>query len=468
MEKLLLDNNTNHNDRSSVTTRMRCMLIQIIDRLKLDKHSVLENLLVIGTVQSRDDDLLGRFDKYFELGDPDWEERYQIIKLSFALKEVYLDEDASKMLSSAVTSLMGKSRGEIALCCRDAMNNATVNDDIDDLTSSRIRLESLHISLQNVTPESLKQLSSDESIEMRVYSSTELQSYLDFDDNGKVVFPLYGENANMAWRQLQNTIIVPLCRWQELDQLMYGDEGQDNLIMQKSITCGALLTGAPGSGKTAIVYHCAAIAARIEPTIRLLDVSCTSLISKEVGGSEKNIGRLFKTAQSAAPCIILLDGIENIAPLRGNDNTTEGTMDRLLSTLLIEMDGVKNDSTGVDDSNKRIAVIGVTHNPVSLIDPAMLRPGRLDKCIHMGYPDESARVEIIERELNDLSIEFSNTRHGVPKDVTELCEYLASKTESAADLISLSKNARISAVRDAIEGNELTIRVDHFLAVANN
>eukprot|EP00957_Ditylum_brightwellii_P086129 6553222-Ditylum_brightwellii.AAC.1 len=148
--------------------------------------------------------------------------------------------------------------------------------------------------------------------------------------------------AKEAWEALETLIVTPLCQSSELDDILFGGGDDDNGILSSSssggggrqqggggkmVCAGTLLTGPPGSGKTILAKHCAAVASTILPSLRLLDVSCTSLIHKEVGGSERAVQKLFAAAKAAAPCIILLDGIEHIAPVRGHDNTTEGTMD---------------------------------------------------------------------------------------------------------------------------------------------
>ncbi len=458
---------TNNISDVAVANRMRSMFVNIIDHIKRDYASnkiVQSNLLIICTARSDDERYSDRFDKQFYLSDPDYEERHGIVQQCLGIKNT-LDEKINDIMAAVATSLMGKSRGEIALCCREAMTYIPMEKAHgydDDSCITEMKLEFLQKSMQKVTPESLKQLSSDELIEMRVFSSNMLQSYIDFDNDGKIKIPLLGENAQEAWRQMKNVFIAPLCQWQELDEILYGSVTNKDIFAKKGITCGVLISGDPGVGKTALAYHCAAVAARFDPTIRLIDVSCTSLVSKEVGSSEVNITRLFKTARSASPCIILLDGIENIAPVRGHDNTTEGTMDRLLSTLLTEMDGVM--SIPDDGPIKGIAVIGITHNP-TWIDPALLRPGRLEKCIHLDFPDNIARTEIFKREIMDVDINFSSATYFEPKDKNQLSEYISIKTpgKSAAEIIAISKDARMSAIRDAMNGNEVDVTVKHFI-----
>ena len=232
----------------------------------------------------------------------------------------------------------------------------------------------------------------------------------------------------------------------------------------------------PGVGKTAIAYHCAAVAAGIDPSIHLLDVSCTSLVHKEVGGSERSVHKMFEAARAASPCILLLDGIENIAQVRGNDNTTEGTMDRILSTLLIEMDGIGPSSNNNNNHKlpKEIAVIGVTHDP-SLIDPALRRPGRLNKCIHLSNPDMDAREEIIRQEICSIDIDFSNAGFFDPKNCDELATTMAMRTSgmTPAEVILKCQQARMNVIRDWIDGqqrheSEYSTNNDLMLGVGNS
>lgn len=450
----IINISANRSNETAFIQRMRGAFVNITDQIKCDrsKGGIRRNLLVVCTARSKDDRYIDRFDKVFELGDPDWEERNHIVEQCLDLSMNRFKNNERKMINGISTSLMGKSRGEIALFCREAMNSALRDEKhTDHVSIAEMRLQYLQNSLQNVTPESLKQLSSDASIEMQVLSSNELCRLVETDENGAVPFPLLGINAQHAWKQLRNSIITPLCQCHDLDEILYGNEDTKDFFSKKGITCGVLITGSPGVGKSAIAYHCAAMAARTEPTLRLIDVSCTSLVSKEVGSSEKNISRLFKTARAASPCIILLDGIENIAPVRGNDNTTEGTMDRLLSTLLTEMDGVMS---GLDASSTQgIGIIGITHNPATWIDPALLRPGRLEKCIHLDFPDISTRKEIFMREINDINIDFSKVTQFDPKDKDQLSEFIATNTngKSAAEIIAVSKNARMLAITNAID-----------------
>jgi SpoVK/Ycf46/Vps4 family AAA+-type ATPase len=97
-----------------------------------------------------------------------------------------------------------------------------------------------------------------------------------------------------------------------------------------------------------------------------------------VGGSERAVHQLFLSARAVAPCILLLENIDVIAAVRGNDSTSEGTMDRVLSTLLIELDGIEDSWV----ASGGVAVIGTTQNS-EWIDPSLKRPGRLDRVLSL-------------------------------------------------------------------------------------
>jgi len=456
---------TNH-----LTTRIGGIFLNIMDKKYFGRDSCNGSevkLLVICTSRSRGNgsDL---FDKTFYLGELPYSERIQIIKQCLGLTEVSC-EAFPDMVSKVTTSTMGKSRGEIAQYCREARNRVPF---VTENNLIKMRLEAMAAALECVTPESLKQISSDQTIEMRVYGMKELRSNIKIDDAGNEIFPLLGKSVNEAWSQLQNIVITPLCLWKSLDAIIFARKNA-SISSRKAITSGVLITGAPGSGKTAIAYHCAAVAAGLDNSIRLLDVSCTSLITKEVGGSEKSIHRLFQTARAAAPCIILLDGIDNIAPIRGNDNTTEGTMDRLLSTLLTEMDGIMEESQGrnrLESGNcDSVAVIGITHNPATWIDPALRRPGRLEKCIHLDSPDIDARKEIINRAIMDIDIDFSSAGFFDPKNKMDLAHFISIRTggKTAADILAICQNARMIALRNSLEQDSLLVTFKDYLQAAD-
>lgn len=149
---------------------------------------------------------------------------------------------------------------------------------------------------------------------------------------------------------------------------------------------GILLTGAPGSGKSHLA-NAIAQEVRRRGLASFVSVRCTDLITKVVGDTEKALRELFATARNAAPCVLYFDQIESIAPVRGFDSSSEQTFDRMLSMLLVEMDGFQSSSRSTwqrasrDDHEARLAflkqhvvILASTMRKESL-DPSILRPG---------------------------------------------------------------------------------------------
>lgn len=419
-------------------------------------------VLLLCTSRSRCGEVADRFDRIFRRGLPDEKRRRDIILscLSIGINDVknFEDETIEAILSPIVHHSAGKLDCELAQFCREVLLNGVNQTCSSGQTKSkdiilRERLRYLDRMLQTKTPQSLRGGSLDGVVDMRVFTPEELQSKLETDTNGKVHLPLLGNAAKRAHEELMNVVITPLCRSYEIRALLYdgggatGCDGQGVSIYTQTIRVGALLAGGPGVGKTSLVYHCAALAAKMS-RVSLLEVSATSLIHKELGGSERAVRRLFTAVRAAAPCILLIDGIECVAPKRGNDNTSEGTMDRVLSTFLIEMDGIESGGdNGTASSN--IGVIGITHNP-KLIDPALLRPGRLEKTITLGAPDYDARKEIASRQIAEVDFDFTQAGYFDAKCKDDVSNYVAMESAgmSAVEVIAICREASMVCLRE--------------------
>ncbi|NXB26121.1 PEX1 factor, partial [Rhagologus leucostigma] len=189
-------------------------------------------------------------------------------------------------------------------------------------------------------------------------------------------------------------------------------------IRQRS---GVLLYGAPGTGKTLL----AGVVAR-ESGMNFISIKGPELLSKYIGASEQAVRDIFNRAQAAKPCIVFFDEFDSIAPRRGHDNT--GVTDRVVNQLLTQLDGV--------EGLQGVYVLAATSRP-DLIDPALLRPGRLDKCLYCPPPDQNSRYEILKALSHSLSL---------ASDVD--FQELAAKTEqfTGADLKALLYNAQLEAI----------------------
>uniref|UniRef100_A0A8D0Q2Y3 Peroxisomal ATPase PEX1 n=1 Tax=Sus scrofa TaxID=9823 RepID=A0A8D0Q2Y3_PIG len=158
---------------------------------------------------------------------------------------------------------------------------------------------------------------------------------------------------------------------------------------------GVLLYGPPGTGKTLL----AGVVAR-ESGMNFISVKGPELLSKYIGASEQAVRDIFIRAQAAKPCILFFDEFESIAPRRGHDNT--GVTDRVVNQLLTQLDGV--------EGLQGVYVLAATSRP-DLIDPALLRPGRLDKCVYCPPPDQDGGSSS-DSDLSLSSMVFLNHSSG--------------------------------------------------------
>ena len=144
---------------------------------------------------------------------------------------------------------------------------------------------------------------------------------------------------------------------------------------------GIMLYGPPGTGKTLI-----AKAVATESEVNFISVKGPELLSKWVGESEKGVREIFRKARQAAPCIIFFDEIDSIVPPRGRDLGTNVT-ERVVSQILTELDGL--------NALKDVVVIAATNRP-DMVDPALMRPGRIDRILYIPSPDKEARLAILK------------------------------------------------------------------------
>jgi transitional endoplasmic reticulum ATPase len=195
---------------------------------------------------------------------------------------------------------------------------------------------------------------------------------------------------------------------------------------------GVLLYGPPGCGKTFLVK---AIAGTGKANV--LSVKGAELLSKWVGESERAVRELFRRARQAAPTLVFLDEVDALAPVRGQA-TDGGTTDRVVASLLTELDGV--------EALRNVIVIGATNRP-DLVDPALLRPGRLERLIYVPPPDAAARAEILRAVARTVPL-ASDVDLGA----------LAAELDgfSAADCAALIREAALAAMRESLDAASVT------------
>jgi len=180
---------------------------------------------------------------------------------------------------------------------------------------------------------------------------------------------------------------------------------------------GVLFYGPPGCGKTllakAIANECAS---------NFISIKGPELLTMWFGESEGNVREVFDKARQAAPCVLFFDELDSIASARGgNSGDGGGAGDRVINQMLTEMDGI--------NSKKSVFIIGATNRP-DIIDPAIIRPGRLDQLVYIPLPDEASRANILASALRkspvaddvDLAFLARNTNGYSGADLTEICQ----------------------------------------------
>ncbi|KAI0084129.1 P-loop containing nucleoside triphosphate hydrolase protein [Irpex rosettiformis] len=200
--------------------------------------------------------------------------------------------------------------------------------------------------------------------------------------------------------------------------------------------CGVLLWGPPGCGKTLL-----AKAVANESRANFISVKGPELLNKYVGESERAVRQVFTRARASSPCVVFFDELDALVPRR-DDNMSESSA-RVVNTLLTELDGL--------DARKSVYVIAATNRP-DMIDPAMCRPGRLDKLLFVDLPSADERAEIVRTLTRKIPLGFASgdttdsavavVRTAIASTVREQCDGY-----SGADLAAVVREAGVAALR---------------------
>uniref|UniRef100_A0ABI8AG40 AAA+ ATPase domain-containing protein n=1 Tax=Felis catus TaxID=9685 RepID=A0ABI8AG40_FELCA len=273
------------------------------------------------------------------------------------------------------------------------------------------------------------------------------------EDEGELCaagFPLLAEDFGQALEQLQTAHSraigapkIPSVSWHDVGGLQEVKKEiletiqlpleHPELLSLGLRRSGLLLHGPPGTGKTLL-----AKAVATECSLTFLSVKGPELINMYVGQSEENVREVFARARAAAPCIIFFDELDSLAPNRGRSGDSGGVMDRVVSQLLAELDGLH--------STRDVFVIGATNRP-DLLDPALLRPGRFDKLVFVGVSEDRASqlrvLSAITRKFKlEPSVSLVNVLDRCPPQLT------------GADLYSLCSDAMTAALKRRVQDLE--------------
>ncbi len=342
----------------------------------------------------------GRFDREIEVGVPDRDGRKEILQVhtrNMPLAEgIDLDEYAENthgFVGADLESLAKESAMHALRRIRPDLDLESDEIDADVLNSIQVTENDFKQALKGIEPSALREV---------------------FVEVPDVTWADVGGLGDTKER-LRETIQWPL----EYPEVF------DELDMQAAK--GVLMYGPPGTGKTLL-----AKAVANEAESNFISIKGPELLNKFVGESEKGVREVFSKARENAPTIVFFDEIDSIATERGQNTGDSGVGERVVSQLLTELDGL--------ESLEDVVVIATTNRP-DLIDSALLRPGRLDRHVHVPVPDEEARRKILE----------VHTREKPLADDVDL-DALARRMEGyvGADIEAVAREASMNASREFI------------------
>ncbi|KAL9381151.1 hypothetical protein Peur_026808 [Populus x canadensis] len=411
-----------------VERRIVSQLLTLMDGLKARAH-----VIVIGATNrpnSLDPALrrFGRFDKEIDIGVPDEVGRLEVLRVHTKKMKLSEDVDLEKVAKGTqgyVGADLAALCSESALqCIREKMGIIDLEDDTIDaevLNSMAVTNEHFSIALGTSNPSALRE------------TIVEVPN-VRWEDIGGL------EKVKM---ELQETVQYPVEHPEKFEK--FG----------MSPSKGVLFYGPPGCGKTllakAIANECQA---------NFISIKGPELLTMWFGESEANVRDVFDKARQSAPCVIFFDELDSIAIQRGNSvGDAGGAADRVLNQLLTEMDGLS--------AKKTVFIIGATNRP-DIIDPALMRPGRLDQLIYIPLPDEGSRLQIFKACLRkspvskdvDLHVLAKHTEGFSGADITEICQR-ACKYAVREDIEKDIKR-KIEGLEDSMEEGMTWLKVSHF------
>jgi len=353
----------------------------------------------------------GRFDREIEIPLPDKQGRYEI--LTIHTRNMPLAEDVDLRKIAEITH--GYTGADLAALVKEAALHAL-----------RRYLPKIDWQSDTIDPEILES--------MYVTQQDFMQAFKEIIPSG--FREVYVEIPEVRWSDIGGLEEVK----QELREAVEWPLKYPDAFRRLGIEPpkGILLYGPPGVGKTLL-----AKAVATESGANFISVRGPEILSKWVGESEKAIREIFRKARIYAPTVILFDEIDSIVPHRGSIDEGTRVTERIVSQLLTEIDGI--------EKLNNVVVIGATNRP-DLIDPALLRPGRLDKIIYVPPPDYKSRLEILKVHTRKMPL---------AEDVD--LEYIARSTEgyTGADIAAMVREAALYALREDLSASRVYMR--HFI-----
>lgn len=230
---------------------------------------------------------------------------------------------------------------------------------------------------------------------------------------------------NVTWDDIGGLDMVKGEILDTIDMPLKHPELFSNGVKKRS---GILFYGPPGTGKTLLAK---AIATNF--SLNFFSVKGPELLNMYIGESEANVRKVFQRARDAKPCVVFFDELDSVAPKRGNQGDSGGVMDRIVSQLLAELDGMSG-----GDSGDGVFVVGATNRP-DLLDEALLRPGRFDKMLYLGVSDTHDKQQKI---LEALTRKFKMDPNISLQTVADSCPF----NFTGADFYALCSDSMLNAM----------------------
>lgn len=344
----------------------------------------------------------GRFDREVDIGIPDTVGRMEILQIH--TKKMKLADDVD--LEVVANETHGHVGADLAALCSEAA-----------LQQIRGKMDLIDVEEEVIDAEVMDQLAvTNEDFKFALAQS-----------NPSALRETVVEVPNISWTDIGGLESVK----RELQELVqYPVEHPEKFLkFGMNPSKGVLFYGPPGCGKTllakAIANECQA---------NFISIKGPELLTMWFGESEANVREVFDKARQAAPCVLFFDELDSIAKARGGSSGGDagGAADRIINQVLTEMDGM--------GAKKNVFIIGATNRP-DIIDPAVMRPGRLDQLMYIPLPDELSRLSILKANLR---------KSPVAADVD--LEHLARVTKgfSGADLTEICQRTCKLAIRECI------------------
>jgi transitional endoplasmic reticulum ATPase len=409
-------------DTGHTDARMGTQLLSLLDGLVS-----MEDVIVVGTTNRPEalDPALrrpGRLDRELLIGPPSVAGRLEILRIH--TRAMPLDQDAQEWLPELAATTHGYTGADLVNLAREAGLHALrrlAGPGLRHLTGGDADTAHVVVGVSDL---------------MYALGQTKPSALREAVVNSPGVFWSDIAGLDQVIQHMKDTVVMPL-----LHPEAFRDVGLTS-------SSGALLHGSSGTGKTML-----AMALAQESGANVVTVNGPEIFSKWLGQSEEAIRDAFQLARQSAPTILILDQLDAMAPKRTSDSTNPASQ-RVVNQLLIELDSIRGG---------QVAVLALT-NRVDLVDPALLRPGRLGSRIHVPMPDVEARAAILRNKLSTFLADSADPELDAAIDAVAL----RTQALSGADLAAICDGARLTALHESGFARQTIVTAKHLDAAASH